>query len=151
MSIEAPLSKYRKHNAMIFIGILVVLGVWFWYDGYYNEKFIQNHSLSGQPDGTLEFNRKAPPFMLLAAIILSVRFWMTKDKKIVADDRGLRCGGVTIPYDRIESIDKTHFDSKGFFIVHYSDGSQKKNLRLSDRGYDNLPAVLDHLVSKITS
>ena len=150
MSIEAPLSKYRKHNTLIWIGILVVLSVWFWYDGHYNQKFIDKHTVNDVADSTLNFNRKSPPIFLLAAAALAVRFWMTKDKKVVADEKGLQHEKLTIPYDQIESIDKTHFDSKGFFIVHYQDGGQKKELKLSDRGYDNLPTVLDHLVSKIT-
>lgn len=151
MSIEAPLSKYRKHNTMIFIGILVILSVWFWYDGHYNQKFIDKHTVNGNPDSTLVFNRKSPPYILAAAAIVAIRFWLNKNKKVVADDQGLHCDGVTIPYDKIESIDKTHFESKGVFIVHYQDSGQKKEVKLSDRAYDNMPAILDHLVSKITS
>lgn len=150
MSIEAPLSKYRKHNTLIWIGILVVLGVWFWYDGHYNQKFIDKHTVNGIPDSTLNFNRKAPPFMLAAAAIMAVRFWMMKGRKVVADDQGLHYEKLTIAYSQIESIDKTHFDKKGFFLLHYTDSGQKKELKLSDRQYDNLPAVLDYLVSKIT-
>jgi hypothetical protein len=152
MSIEAPLSKYRKHNSMITIGILVVLAGWCYYDGYLNPEFAQEHtSPDGTPEGWLPFNRKSPPYLLLGAAVFAVRFWMVRNKKIVADDQGLHYDKLTISYDQIESINKTHFDSKGFFIVHYSDGGQKKELKFNDRQYDNLSAVLDHLVSKITS
>lgn len=152
MSIEAPLSKYRKHNILIIIAILTGAACWFYYDGHHNPKFIQEHTLeNGQPDSTLYFNRTSPPFMLIGAAVLAVRFWMIKDKKVVADDKGLQYEKIAIQYDQIESIDKTHFGTKGYFIVYYNDGGQKKQLRLSDRGFDNLPAVLDHLVAKITS
>jgi hypothetical protein len=151
MSIEAPLSKYRKHNLMIWIGILVVLSVWFWYDGHYNQKFIDKHTVNGVANSTLVFNRKSPPVILVIALILAGRFWIIKDKKIVADEKGLEYEKIAIPYDQIESIDRTHFDKKGFFILHYTDSGQKKDLKFSDRQYDNLPAVLDHLVSKITA
>jgi hypothetical protein len=126
--------------------------VWFWYDGRYSQSFIAKHTVNGVPDSTLIFNLKSPPYMLLAAAILGARFWMLKDKKIVAGDKELTYEKLTIPYDRIDSIDKTYFDKKGFFVIHYRDDSQQAmQLKLSDRGYDNLPAVLDYLVSKITS
>jgi hypothetical protein len=152
MSIEAPLSKYKKQNLLLIAAVLAGLGVWFWYDGHYNQTFINKHTVDGKPDGTLDFNLKSPPFMLIAAALAGIRFWMLKDKKIVANEQGLICEKLTIPYDRIESIDKTYFDSKGYFIVHYRDEQQAvKTLQISDRQYDNIPAILDHLVSKITS
>jgi hypothetical protein len=152
MSIEAPLSKYKKQNLMIMAAVLAVLGVWFWYDGHYNQTFIDKHTVNGKADGTLDFNRKAPPFMLIGAALFGIRFWMLKDKKIVANDQGLTYEKLTIPYDRMDSIDKTFFDKKGYFIVHYRDGQdQVKQVQISDRQYDNVPAVLDHLVSKLTS
>lgn len=153
MSLEAPISKYKKHNLLILIGIMLVLAGWFYYDGYYSQKFIKEHTTTdGKPDGTLQFNRKSPPYMLIIAALAAARFWMIKDHKIVADEQGLRYGTLSIPYDRIDSIDKTHFDSKGFFVIHYKDDQQQvKQLQLSDRKFDRLPAILDHLVSKITS
>jgi hypothetical protein len=152
MNIEAPLSKYKKKNLIIWVAVLAGLGTWFWYDGRYNQKFIDKHTVAGKPDGTLDFNRKVPPFMLIAAVLVGIRFVMIKDKKIVADDKGLNCEKLTIPYDRMDSIDKTYFDSKGYFIVHYRDPQdQVKQVQLSDRQYDNMPAVLDHLVSKLTN
>jgi hypothetical protein len=151
MSLEAPFSKYKKHNLVLFAAILAGIAVWFWYDGKYNQKFINKHTVNGTPDGTLEFNRKSPPFMLIAAALVGIRFWMIKDKKIVVDNQGLQYEKLAIPYDKIESIDKTHFDSKGFFVIHYRDQQQVKTLQLSDRQYDQLSAILDHLVSKLTS
>ncbi|MEN6306758.1 MAG: DUF986 family protein [Anaerohalosphaeraceae bacterium] len=152
MSIEAPLSKYRKHNLLIVLALLAGAAGWFWYDGHYNPKFIQEHTLeNGKPDSTLYFNQMSPPFMLLGAALLAVRLWMIRDRKVVADDKGLQYDKISIQYDQIESIDKTHFSTKGYFIIHYTEGGQKKELRLSDRGFDNLPAVLDLLVAKITS
>jgi len=152
MSIEAPLSKYRKHNLLIIIAILTGASGWFYYDGHYHQKFIQENTLEdGSPDSTLYFNQKSPPFMLLGAAVLGIRLWMIKDKKVIADEQGLRYEKTSIRYDQIESIDKTHFGTKGYFIIYYTDGGQKKQLRLSDRGFDNLPTVLDHLVAKITS
>ena len=152
MSIEAPVSKYRKHNLLLIAGMLTVAAVWFWYDGHYSQKFIKDHTNpDGTPNSTLVFNRKSPPYMLIAAVILGARFWMLRDKKVVAGDKELVYEKLTIPYDRIDSIDKTYFDKKGFFVIHYRDDSQQAmQLKLSDRGYDNLPAVLDYLTTKIT-
>jgi len=160
MNIEAPLSKYRKHNWIITICVLLGGAVIFGYDGYLSKyewsmrySFYQKHFIDngGVPDGDMTFNQKGSPILAMTGIAAAIYYlFFLRKKVIVADDQGLHCDKTTIPYDQIESLDKTHFDSKGFFIVHYSDQGQKKYLKISN-GYDNLPAVLDHLVSKITS
>jgi len=150
MAIEAPLSNYKKKNILIIAAVLVGVGAWFAYDGYKNEDFINKHTIDGVADSTLNFNRKAPPFMIGAGILLGIYFVMVKGKKIIAGENGLVCGKVEIVYDAIEKINKTHFDSKGFFVITYSQDGQNKELKLSDRTYDNLGAVLDQIVSKIS-
>lgn len=150
MAVEAPLSNYKKKNILIIAAVLIGVGGWFAYDGYKNQAFIDKHTVDGLADSTLNFNRKAPPFMIGAGILLGIYFVMVKGKKIVADENGLICGKAEIAYDAIEKINKTHFDKKGFFIITYSDDGQNKELKLSDRTYDNLPAVLDQIVSKIS-
>jgi hypothetical protein len=150
MAIEAPLSNYKKKNILIIAAILIGVGGWFWYDGYKNEDFIQKHTIEGVADSTLNFNRKAPPFMIGAGILLGIYFAVIKGKKITADDNQLVLGNLTINYDAIEKINKTHFDKKGFFIITYSLDGQSKELKLSDRTYDNVGAILDQIVSKIS-
>jgi hypothetical protein len=150
MAIEAPLSNYKKKNILIVAAILIGVGGWFAYDGYKNPDFIKKHTVDGVADSTLNFNRKAPPFMIGAGILLGIYFVAIKGKKIVADESDLICGKVKVAYDAIEKINKTHFDKKGFFIVTYSQDGQNKELKLSDRTYDNLGAVLDQVVSKIS-
>ncbi|MHC4373524.1 MAG: hypothetical protein ACYTEM_04880 [Planctomycetota bacterium] len=150
MAIEAPLSKYKKNNTLIIAAILIGVGAWFAYDGYKNPDFIKKHTVEGVADSTLIFNRKAPPFMIAAGILLGIYFVIVKDKKIIADENELTCGKVKIAYDAIEKINKTHFDKKGFFIVTYSQDGQNKELKLSDRTYDNLGQILDQIVSKIS-
>jgi hypothetical protein len=150
MAIEAPLSKYKKNNTLIIAAILIGVGAWFAYDGYKNPDFIKKHTVDGVADSTLNFNRKAPPFMIGVGILLGIYFVVIKGKKIVADENELIAGSTTVSYDSIEKINKTHFDKKGFFIVTYSQGGQNKELKLSDRTYDNLGAVLDQIVSKIS-
>ena len=150
MAIEAPLSKYKKNNILIIAALLIGVGFWFGYDGHYNQKFIDKHTVEGVADSTLNFNRKAPPFMIGAGILLGIYFVMVKGKKLIADDTQLIDGSTTIAYDAIEKINKTHFDSKGVFTITYTDNGQSKTLTLKDKTYDNLPAVLDHIVSKIS-
>ena len=150
MAIEAPLSSYKKKNILIIAAILIGVGAWFAYDGYKNPDFIKKHTVDGVADSTLNFNRKAPPFMVGAGILLGIYFVVIKGKKIIADENELIAGSTTVSYDSIEKINKTHFDKKGFFIVSYSQGGQNKELKLSDRTYDNLGAVLDQIVSKIS-
>lgn len=150
MAIEAPLSRYKKQNTLIIIAILIGVGLWFAYDGYKNQDFIAKHTVNGMPDSTLIFNQKAPPFMIGTGILLGIYFVIIKGKKIIVDENGLINGNTTIPYSAIEKINKTHFDKKGFFTITYKEDGQSKELTLKDRTYDNLPAVLDHIVSKIS-
>lgn len=150
MAIEAPLSRYKKQNLIIIALVLIGAGLWFGYDGHYNQKFIEKNTVDGVPNSTLNFNRKAPPFLIGAGILLGIYFFMIRDKKLIADENELISGSLKIPYDAIEKINKTHFDKKGLFTITYTDNGQSKELTLKDRTYDNLPAVLDHIVSKIS-
>ena len=77
---------------------------------------------------------------------------MVRDKKVIADEKELiNSNKEKISYDAVEKIDKTHFAKKGFFVITYKreDGGEARR-KLSDRTYDNLAAVLDELVAKIT-
>jgi hypothetical protein len=153
MAIEAPLSKYKRNNFKIYIVVCLVAAAWFAYDGYLNKGFIGKHTdAQGNADFDLVFNRVAPPFLLAGAALFGVHFYAIKGRKLVADDEVLVVPGKeTIPYGAIEKIDKTHFARKGFFTLTYKQGDGREAQRtLSDRQYDNLAAVLDHLVTKIT-
>lgn len=150
MAIEAPLSKFKKQNFLLIIALLIGFGGWFAYDGYKNPTFIEKHTVDGVPDSTLQFNRKAPPVMIAAGVLMGVYLLTIRGKKLVAEENELISGKVKIAYDAIEKINKTHFDKKGFFILTYTENGQAKDLKFSDRVYDNLPAVLDHIVSKIS-
>ena len=153
MAIEAPLCKYKKNNFKIGIVILVVAAVWFYFDGYHSEKFAKKHTeADGTPDSNLVFHRKSPPYFLAGAVLLAGYFWMIRGKKLVADEHGLAFNAdEKINYDAVLSINKTDFESKGYFVITYKDeaGNEKKR-KISDRTYDNLTAILDQLVSKIT-
>ena len=153
MTIEAPYSKYRKTNFKIAIVILVILAGWCVYDGYFNEKFRKEHSgPNGAPDSKLAFNQKSPPWFILAAVAAGVYLLIISNKKIIAEENELIISHKEkIPYGAIQEIDKTHFESKGFFIITYNDkDGLEVRRRLSDRAYDNLSVVLEHLVAKIS-
>jgi len=153
MAIEAPISKYKKNNLVIYIILCIVVAGWFAYDGYINKDFIEEHTNEdGTPNSTLVFNQKSPPFFILAAVLFAVYLYFVKDKKLIADENELIFSEKEkISYDSIQKIDKTHFDKKGFFVITYKDEHGKEiDKKISDRQYDNLPAVLDHLVAKIT-
>jgi hypothetical protein len=154
MAVVAPFCKYKKTNLKIYIGILIIAAVWFAYDGFFNERFKIKHTVGGKADHTLVFHQKSPPYFLAAAALIAVWYWWKiKDKKIVADDEAIIfADGDKIPYNSIESINKTSYELKGFFVIEYKapDG-RKRNRKVSDRGYDNLDAVLELLVSKITN
>jgi len=153
MAIEAPISKYKKTNLKIYIILCIVLAAWFAYDGYINKNFIEKHTdENGKPNSTLIFNQKSPPFFAAAAVLFGVYLFIVKNKKLIADENGLVFSDKDkILYDSIQSINKTYFDKKGFFIITHKDEHGKEiNRKLSDRNYDNLAAILDHLVAKIS-
>ena len=159
MAIEAPVSKFRKNNLKIYIAACIVFAVVFAYDGYlskyqwsHRSSFYEKHVKDGQPDDTIIFNQIAPIFLFLLAAVLMGRLLTLKNKKLLADENELVIADKEkIPYDSILKIDKTSFDSKGFLIITYKnkDGSEV-NRKISDRAYDNLAAVLDKLVAKIS-
>jgi hypothetical protein len=153
MAIEAPISKYKKTNLKIYIILCIVLAAWFAYDGYINKNFIEkNTDENGKPNSTLIFNQKSPPFFAAAAVLFGLYLFIVKNKKLIADENGLVFSDKDkILYDSIQSINKTYFDKKGFFIITHKDEHGKEiNRKLSDRNYDNLAAILDHLVAKIS-
>ncbi len=155
MSIEAPLSRYKKQNLIIFMVLFVGLGLWFYYDGYHNESFIEDNTVvdedgNERPNATLLFNQTVPPFLIGGAALVAVYFVMIRNQKLIADESALHLKGKTVDYDAVEKIDKTHFDRKGFFVLTYKDPQgRSRDLKLSDRTYDNLSEVLDHVVAKI--
>ncbi len=153
MAIEAPISKFRKNGLIIYIVACLAASAWFAYDGYLNEEFKKNHtSEDGTPDSTFVFNQKAPPFGVGIAVLLGAYLLVIRTKKLVAEENALIVSNAErIAYDDIRKIDKTHFDSKGFFVLMYKDeGGKEIERKISSRKYDNLAAVLDYLVEKIS-
>jgi len=153
MTVEAPISKVRKYNLKIYIVGILILGAWFAYDGYLSKSFIEEHTKEGVADGSLVFNKKAPPFLLGAVVALAIYLAAIQSKKIIADDSQLIISRkLSIPYSSVVKIDKTHFGAKGgFFLITYKDQlNTEKQIKISDRKYDNLSAVLDKLVEKIS-
>jgi hypothetical protein len=153
MAIEAPISKFKKNNLVIYIILCLVAAGWFAYDGYINKNFIEkNTGDDGRPNSTLVFNQKSPPFFAAGAVLIGVYLFVIRNRKLIADENELVFGAKDkIPYDSIQKIDKTYFDKKGFFIITHKDEHGKEiDRKISDRNYDNLGAILDHLVAKIT-
>jgi hypothetical protein len=152
MAVEAPVSKRKKTNLKIYIVVCIVLAVWLGYDGYFNEEFRQKHTVGGKRDATLFFNQKSPALLVGAGVLLAAYLFAIRNRRIVAEENELVFGAKErVPYDSIRQIDKTHFKLKGFFIVTYvsRDGGQADR-KLSDRAYDNLAAVLELLITKIS-
>jgi len=153
MAVEAIYSKYKKQNFKIGIILLIGLGAYCTYDGYFSEKFRDRHtSIEGKPDSTLVFNQKAPFFCLAGAVAFAIWLGMAKNRKIVAESDGIVINGKEkLTYQSIEKIDKTYFESKGYFVIAYkSEAGKEVERRFDGRTYDNLAAILDELVAKIS-
>lgn len=161
MAIEAPISKFKKTNYKISIVLCAAMAIIFAYDGYlskyewsmrhrfYKEQVLDN---DGKPTSTMIFNRKSPPFFAGAAVLLGAYLLVLRKKKLIADENELVFSdNDRIPYDSIEKIDKTYFDKKGFFAFTYKNENGKEiDRKLSDKTYDNLGAILDCVVAKIS-
>jgi hypothetical protein len=149
--IEAPISKYTRNSLIIGMIALVGFGVYCIYDGYYNQAFIEKYTKEGKPDATLLFNRKSPPFLFVAAALLAGRLGWVRKRKVVALDTELVINDkIHIPYDAIEQIDKTLFKKKGVFVVTYTQSGKKYHQKLNENTYDNMEAILNHLVAQIS-
>jgi hypothetical protein len=159
MVIEAPISKFRKNNLKVYTAACIVFAIVFAYDGYlskyqwsHRSSFYEKHVKDGRPDDTMIFNRTAPIFLVALAAVFMGRLWTIKDKKLLAGENELVISDKErISYDSIQKIDKTSFDSKGFFIITYKNkNGSEVNRKISDRTYDNLAAILDKLVAEIS-
>lgn len=152
MAIEARVSSYRKNRLKMFIVACLVLAGWCIYDGYFNEKWIKDHTADdGSAKTYLVFNRQAPYYLISGAVLLGIYLASIINKKVIADEEKLTVDGKEIKYDSILSLDKTYFDSKGYFVLTYktAQGGEVKE-KISDLKYDNLTPILEHIVSKIS-
>jgi len=153
MAIEAPISRFKKTNLKIYIAVCIALVIWCVYDAYFNEKFKEKYTdADGNPQGWLVVNRKAPLYLIGAAVLFGAYLFAIRDKKLLADENELIISNkIRISYDSIQQIDKTYFEKKGFFVVTYKNkGGREVKRKLNNRTYDNLSAVLEHLVAKIS-
>ena len=152
MAIEASISSYKKSRLKMFIVACLVLAAWCVYDGYFNEKWIEEHTdIDGSPKTYLVFNRRAPYYLVCGAVFLGIYLASIVGKKVVADEEGLTVDGKEIKYTSITKLDKTYFSSKGYFVLTYKTAEGGENVKkISDLKYDNLTPILDHIVSKIS-
>lgn len=152
MAIEAPVSKFSRTNLKIYIVVCTVATIWLGYDGYFNKKFIEENSPDGKPNGTLIFNQKAPPVFIAVAVLFGIKLYLIRNKKLIAGKKELIFSDKDkIAYESIQRIDKTYFESKGRFVITYTnENGRETDRKISDREYDNLKAILEHLVAEIT-
>ena len=159
MAIEAPYSKYSKNNFKIGIVLFLAMAIIFAYDGYLSKyewslrrSFYEENVKDGKPNFDMVFNQKSPFVFVGLAAVTTAWFWARKNKKLLADENELIISNKEkISYDSIQQIDKTYYEKKGFFVITYkTEGDNEVNWKVSDRQYDNLAAILEHLVAKIS-
>jgi hypothetical protein len=148
MAIIASGSRYKRNTNYIIIVVCVLGALWLLNDGYLDKEFQQEHTKDGKPDGTLQFNRiYAPVACAIAVVYFLISAARLKSQKITADESGLHLPGKKVlAYNSINKIDQRFFDKEGHFTIEYQDGGADKQLKLSDRNYDNLGMLLDEVV-----
>ena len=150
MATEATGSKFSRNNSLIAAGMCLAFGLYFGYDGWFG-KYRQKEldSNDGKPTPNLYFNQYVPIPLALIAIYSFLSAAKAKNRKLIADERGLTLSASeTIAYNRITHIDERRFKKDGFFLVRYKDNDQKKEVKLTDRQYDNLGVLLDELIKQ---
>ncbi len=152
MSVSATYSKHKLGNYRIAVIALVALSIWCAYDGYYNQDFIEKHTTEeGKADDTLIFCQKFPFLGIPAALAAGGAFFYFRKKELTADEQALvLSSGKQIDYDKIQEIDHTDFEKKGKFQIKYAENESEKFITLSDKKWDNLNGILEHLISKIS-
>jgi hypothetical protein len=159
MAIEAPVSKFRKNGLILWMAVCIGVAIIFAYDGYLSKykwslrhSFYEKHVKDGQTDDTMVFNQKSPFFFIGGAVLFGAYFFIIRNKKMIADENDLIISDKErISYDSIQTIDKTYFKSKGRFVITYKNKDGREvDRKISDRQYDNLEPILDHLVAEIT-
>jgi len=159
MAIEAPICKFKKNNLKIYIIACLVFAAVLAYDGYlskyewsHRRSFYEKHVKEGKPDDTMKFNQITPIILVIFAAVLFGRFKALKDRRLLADENELILSDrEKISFNSIQKIDKTNFDSKGYFVITHKDKNGNEiNRKLSNKTYDNLTAVLNHIVAKIS-
>lgn len=152
MALVAPVSKFKIKTYIIYIVAVLALAAYCVYDGYFNQSFKDKHMIDDKPDKTMVANQQAPFYLGGLAVLMAGYVLVIRGRKITADDNALIINGkLTIPYDSVQKIDKTDFDAKGHFTFTYKTPDGKEiDRKISDRDYDNLKAILDHLVAKIS-
>lgn len=156
--LEAPISKFKQHNALIFMAVLIGLGTFFTYDGFcsknpnsFRHEWYLKHAPEGVENSTIKSNKYMGPPMVIVGILSLGYFFYLKNRKLTANEEGLDVEGKQkVKYSQIESIDKTNFKSKGYFVIVYKEGETEKNLKISDRRYDGLDKILDMVIEKIS-
>ena len=99
----------------------------------------------------MKFNQKSPPFFIVAAVLLGVYYFKMRKRKLLAEENELIfSNNKKISYDSIQKINKTYFESKGYFIITYKKDGKEVDLKINDRTYDNLENILNLLVTKIS-
>ncbi|MBN1796242.1 MAG: hypothetical protein JW804_06180 [Sedimentisphaerales bacterium] len=160
MALEAPYSKHNKTNFKIaIIGCLIFAAI-FAYDGYlskyewsHRQGFYEKHTDDdGNPDDTIIWNKRLPFGLLGISIISFIWFMRVKDRKITAGQNEMIVDGTEkIAYDSIKKINKTNYDSKGYFIITYQNPDRAQtDKKISYKTYDNTKPLLEYLVSKIS-
>ena len=152
--VVATFSKYSRQNLIIAIVICIGAIAVCSYDGYINQDFIAEHTIDGQIDSVLAFNKYSQPVFAVFAILAAIRYYIVGSYKVVAGDDSIEVDGkLEIKYDDIESLNPTYFDvkGKGYFVLEYksSDGNIK-DLKISKKRYDGTSELLETIVSKIS-
>jgi hypothetical protein len=145
MSVEAPVSQHKRNTDLIIVAVLIAAALWLLYDGWMNEKFVEEHS---QTD--VRINRYYGPIAaILGAVYFGVSAMRDRGRKLVANERGLTLeNGQLIEYSAMRRIDKRFFDSEGHFTIDYAGEAGEHKVKLRDRRYDNLALLLDEVVKQ---
>lgn len=149
MAVEARGSRFSRTNNLITAAVMILLGAWFTYDGWFSADFQQKNTVDGKPNIDLKINRYVPALLFPLGLYFVYQAQRMSKRKITADEKGLTLeNGNQIAYEQFTQIDNRFFAKEGHFTMEYKDGGETRKLKFSDRQYDGLGLLLDEIVKK---
>ncbi len=148
MAVEALPSKFSlRWNMMCGIMLLFMAG-YFYYDGHYNQAYIDKNTVDGVPNLDLKINQfYGPVGCVITGLYFGYVCFNLSRKKITVDEKGITFSdGKVIPLDSLTRIDKSKLKSKGKLYIEYEAGGKVEKIEIRDTVYDGVNDLLGEIL-----
>ena len=150
--VTAPASTEPAVRLFIMAAMLLGIGLWCLYDGYFTDQF-----KSGPPDElnpylNYAFNRYGPFVFIPVGLVFLVLGLLGMRKTIVADQEGIGYEGkARIPWSNVTGMDASKLKDKGILKLHYHEGGGKVELVLDSYKLKNFKELVRLVEAKVSA